>query len=140
MWNHADEIIKNMNISDIPMGTISNPFEDLEQGWQMIIFEKRGYVYILTDEKGLISSFGGSYETADIEFGFTLSQAREKGDHLAHHLIQSFAPGEAGYEEAHQIGKKLADKVLCGKYAYVLTTHTDKGPHHVLCGGFRDTP
>ena len=88
----------------------------------------------------MISSFGCSYETADIEFGFTLSQAWEKGDHLAHHLIQSFAPGEVGYEEAHQIGKKLADKVLCGKYAYVLTTHTDKGPHHVLCGGFRDTP
>lgn len=58
----------------------------------------------------MISSFGCSYETADIEFGFTLSQAREKGDHLAHHLIQSFAPGEVGYEEAHQIGKKLADK------------------------------
>ena len=91
-----------------------------------------------TDGKMLVSSFGCSYETADIEFGFTLSQAREKGDHLAHHLIQSFAPGEVGYEEA--IGKKLADKVLCGKYAYVLTTHTDKGPHHVLCGGFRDTP
>ena len=52
MWNHADEIIKNMNISDIPMGTISNPFEDLEQGWQMIIFEKRGYVYILQTKRG----------------------------------------------------------------------------------------
>lgn len=43
-----------------------------------------------TDDKILISSFGCSYETADIEFGFTLSQAREKGDNLAHHLIQSF--------------------------------------------------
>ena len=28
-----------------------------------------------TDEKMLVSSFGCSYETADIEFGFTLSQA-----------------------------------------------------------------
>lgn len=83
-----------------------------------------------TDEKILVSSFGCSYETADIEFGFTLSQARDKGDNLAHHLIQSFAPGEVGYEEAHRIGKELADKVLGGKYEYVLTTHIDKGHIH----------
>lgn len=83
-----------------------------------------------TDDKILISSFGCSYETADIEFGFTLSQAREKGDNLAHHLIQSFAPGEVSYEEAHRIGKELADKVLGGRYEYVLTTHIDKGHIH----------
>ena len=47
-----------------------------------------------TDEKMLVSSFGCSYETADIEFGFTLSQALDKGSNLAHHLIQSFEPGE----------------------------------------------
>ena len=46
-----------------------------------------------TDEKVLVSSFGCSYETADIEFGFTLSQALEKGNNLAHHLIQAFEPG-----------------------------------------------
>ena len=51
MWNHADEIIKNMNISDIPMGTISNPFEDLEQGWQMIFLKKEG-MYIFYRRKG----------------------------------------------------------------------------------------
>lgn len=31
-----------------------------------------------TDEKMLVSSFGCSYETADIEFAFTLSQALDK--------------------------------------------------------------
>ena len=47
-----------------------------------------------TDGKMLISSFGCSYETADIEFGYTPSQARDKGNNLAFHLIQSFAPGK----------------------------------------------
>ena len=47
-----------------------------------------------TDEKILISSYGCDYETADIEFGFTLSQALDKGNNLAHHLIQAFDPGE----------------------------------------------
>jgi hypothetical protein len=32
-----------------------------------------------TDDKMLVSSFGCSYETADIEFAFTLSQALDKG-------------------------------------------------------------
>ena len=67
-----------------------------------------------TDEKILVSSFGCSYETADIEFGFTLSQAMEKGNNLAHHLIQSFAPGEVEYEKALEIGRQLADAVTKG--------------------------
>ena len=33
-----------------------------------------------TDGKMLVSSFGCSYETADIEFGFTLSQALDRGN------------------------------------------------------------
>ena len=52
-----------------------------------------------TDGKMLVSSFGCSYETADIEFGFTLAQAIDKGNNLAHHLIQSFEPGEVDYEK-----------------------------------------
>ena len=44
-----------------------------------------------TDDKMLVSSFGCSYETADIEFAFTLSQALDKGNNLAHQP----APGPA---------------------------------------------
>ena len=83
-----------------------------------------------TDEKMLVSSFGCAFETADIEFGFTLSQALDKGNNLAHHLIQSFAPGEATYRQAHEIGRQLADAVTKGQYEYVLTTHIDKGHIH----------
>ena len=83
-----------------------------------------------TDEKVLVSSFGCSYETADIEFGFTLSQALEKGNNLAHHLIQAFEPGEMDYEKAHEIGRQLADAVTKGQHEYVLTTHIDKGHIH----------
>ena len=52
---------------------------------------------------------------------------RENSPNKAYHLIQAFAPGEVSFEEAHQIGKELADKVLEGKYSYVVTTHIDKG-------------
>ena len=79
-----------------------------------------------TEEKLLVSSYGCSVETADIEMEFTLKQCYQKGNNLAHHLIQSFEPGEVSYEDAHRIGKELAEEILGGKYEYVLTTHTDK--------------
>ena len=83
-----------------------------------------------TDEKILISSYGCYHETADIEFGFTLSQSLDKGNNLAHHLIQAFDPGETTPEQAYEIGRRLADEVTKGQYEYVLTTHIDKGHVH----------
>lgn len=83
-----------------------------------------------TDDKLLVSSFACAYETADIEFELLLSQAIQKGNNLAHHLVQAFEPGETTPEQAHKIGRQLADEVLQGKYPYVLTTHIDKGHIH----------
>ena len=83
-----------------------------------------------TDGKMLVSSFGCSYETADIDFEYTLSPALHKGNNLACHLIQSFEPGEVDYQKAHEIGKQLADAVTKGQHEYVLTTHIDKGHVH----------
>ena len=83
-----------------------------------------------TDGKMLVSTFGCSYETADIEFEHTLSKAIQKGNNLAHHLIQSFEPGESTPEQAHEIGRRLADEATKGRHEYILTTHIDKGHIH----------
>ena len=83
-----------------------------------------------TDDKMFVSSYGCSYETADIEFQMLLDQAFKKGNNLAHHLIQAFEPGETTPEQAHKIGRQLADEVLGVKYPYVITTHIDKGHLH----------
>ena len=87
-----------------------------------------------TEENILVDSFACAPETADITFGFALSNTCNKSDTKAYHLIQSFAPGEVTHEEAHRIGKELADSILGGNYSYVITTHTDKGhPHnHII--------
>ncbi len=84
-----------------------------------------------TDGKILISSFGCSPETADIEFEWTRRQAIDKGNNLGRHIIQSFSPTDnVSPEQAHEIGMKLAEQVLGGKYEFVLSTHTDKGHVH----------
>ena len=83
-----------------------------------------------TDEKILISSFACNPKTAHLEFEQTKRECNSKAKILARHLIQAFAPGETTPEQAHQIGLELCERVLQGKYEYVLTTHIDKGHLH----------
>ena len=84
-----------------------------------------------TDGTLLVSSFACLPETADIEFEWTRRQAIDKGNSLGRHIIQSFSPEDnITPEQAHEIGMKLAEQVLGGKYEFVLSTHTDKQNIH----------
>ena len=47
-----------------------------------------------------------------------------------YHLVQSFATGEVTPELAHQIAKELADRMLGGRYEYVIGTHLNTGHIH----------
>ena len=78
------------------------------------------------DGKLLVSSFGCAAEIGDIEL---LRHSVDKGTYLGCHLIQTFELGDASPEEAHEIGMHL-EKILGGKYEFVLTTHIDKGHIH----------
>ena len=53
-----------------------------------------------TDEKMFVSSYACSPETAAYDFKYTLDHCRENSPNKAYHLIQAFAPGEVGFEEA----------------------------------------
>lgn len=84
-----------------------------------------------TDGTLLVSSFACLPETADIEFEWTRRQAIDKGNNLGRHIIQSFSPEDnITPEQAHEIGMKLAEQVLGGKYEFVISTHTDKHQIH----------
>ena len=83
-----------------------------------------------TDGKMLVDSFGCTPETADHEFEYELKKTLTAGPNKAFHLIQSFMPGEVTYDEAHAIGTELADRLLEGKYSYVIATHIDHDHIH----------
>ena len=87
-----------------------------------------------TEEQLLVDTFGCGVETARHDFEYALSRTKRSDKNQAFHLIQSFAKGEVSHEEAHRIGIELADKLLEGKYSYIVATHTDKGhPHnHII--------
>ena len=48
---------------------------------------------------------------------------------IAYHGYQSFAPGEATPEIAHQIGVELAQRLWGDRYQVVVATHLDKANH-----------
>ena len=48
---------------------------------------------------------------------------------IAYHGYQSFAPGEATPEMAHEIGIRLAERLWGNKYQVVVATHLDKTHH-----------
>ena len=83
-----------------------------------------------TEGKILVDSFACTPQTAGQEFAFTLSHGTGQGDNKAFHLIQSFATGEVTPEQAHRLGKELADRLLQGNYSYVLATHTNTRTTH----------
>lgn len=87
-----------------------------------------------TEEQLLIDTFGCGVETVRHDFEYALSKTKHSDKNQAFHLIQSFAKGEVSHEEAHRIGIELADKLLEGRYSYIIATHTDKGhPHnHII--------
>ena len=87
-----------------------------------------------TEQQLLVDSFGCHPDTAKHDFEYALSRTKQSDKNQAYHLIQSFAKGEVTHEEAHRIGIELADKLLGGRYNYIVATHTDKGhPHnHII--------
>ncbi|KAF5051701.1 hypothetical protein DSECCO2_416270 [anaerobic digester metagenome] len=56
-WDNAEKDISIMCISDIPLGTLRNPFNDCEQSWQILIWEKRDYVYIMQGDDPCCTEF-----------------------------------------------------------------------------------
>jgi len=66
-----------------------------------------------------------------MEFQFLLDRARAGGNTIGRHLIQSFSPEDKiTPQKAHELGQKLAAKILAGQYAYVLATHLDRDHIH----------
>lgn len=83
-----------------------------------------------TDDEIYVTTYLCSRENAYKEFELTKKQFNSRTKTLAHHLIQSFVPEEVSFEEAHQVGIELCEKILEGKYEYVLATHIDKDHIH----------
>ena len=86
--------------------------------------------YIINPEKTdggrLVSSFGCSPKTADLEMAITADKGSKNGNRLAYHMVQSFAQDDdITPEKAHELGMEFAKKVTGGRHEFVVSTHID---------------
>ena len=83
-----------------------------------------------TEQSFFESSYACTLETAFADMRQTKERWHKSGGVQGYHLVQSFAAGEVTPELAHRIAKELADRVLGGRYEYVIGTHLNTGHIH----------
>ena len=83
-----------------------------------------------TEQSCFESSYACTLETAFADMRQTKERWHKLGGVQGYHLVQSFVAGEVTPELAHQIAKELADRVLGGRYEYVIGTHLNTGHIH----------
>ena len=45
-WDHADRDLRHFVASDVPFGSLHEPYDDRDEGWRIAIFEHAGWVYV----------------------------------------------------------------------------------------------
>ena len=87
-----------------------------------------------TEKSCFESSFACTLETAFEDMRQTKERWHKLGGVQGYHLVQSFAADEVTPELAHQIAQELAERVLGGRYEYVIGTHlnTDHIHSHIV--------
>ena len=87
-----------------------------------------------TEQSCFESLYACTLETAFADMRQTKECWHKSGGVQGYHLVQSFAADEVTPELAHQIAKELADRVLGGRYEYVIGTHlnTDHIHSHIV--------
>ncbi len=87
------------------------------------------------DEEGrevlrqLVSGINCRPATAIVEMTAVKKRFGKENGTVAYHGYQSFAPGEATPEMAHEIGMKLAARLWGDRYQVIVATHLDKENH-----------
>ena len=76
-----------------------------------------------------VSGINSSPATARDEMLAVKKRFGKEDGTVAYHGYQSFAPGEATPELAHEIGVKLATRLWGDRYQVIIATHLDKENH-----------
>jgi len=56
-WDRVDQDLQRYTLRDIPAGAVQAPYDDLEQGWQIVIFERGEHTYVLQGEEPCCADF-----------------------------------------------------------------------------------
>lgn len=83
-----------------------------------------------TEEQRYVSGVNCIPEIARDKMLLVKRQFGKEGGIVAFHAYQSFAPGEATPEQAHEIGLELARRLWGERFQVIVATHLDKKHIH----------
>ena len=83
-----------------------------------------------TEKKMYVSGINCDAEYANQQFKHSKDRWEKKGQIVAFHGYQSFKENEVTAELAHEIGKKLAERMWCENFEVVVATHLNTGHYH----------
>lgn len=136
LWRIKGRIGKFVDYAANPE-KMENPAFDEEDISAVISYamreEKTGERIISDEGKGILRQFVSGINccpgTAVSEMMAVKRRFGKEGGTTAYHGYQSFAPGEATPEVAHEIALKLAEELWGERYQVVVATHLDKANH-----------
>jgi hypothetical protein len=56
-WDNAERDMRHFVAEDVPLGSMMEPVDDADEDWQIVIFEHRGFVYVLEGSKPHAQTF-----------------------------------------------------------------------------------
>ena len=63
-WDHVDRDLRHFIPSDVPLGTLDEPYEDADEDWRLMLFEHGGFVYVLEGDSPRIADFPRFFKVA----------------------------------------------------------------------------
>lgn len=93
-WDHVEVALKTFEPASIPRGTRDAPFDDLEQGWRILVFEEGSFIYVLEGDDPSCTEFATWFKvkTADYVAAWSAAIADARADRRnAGTLEQAFA-------------------------------------------------
>lgn len=126
LWRVKDNIGRVIRYAENEAKTLAPCDSTAETIGEVIDYAARGDA---TDMQRLVSGINCSPENAKAEMQAVKEFYKKTGGTLAYHGYQSFAEGEVSPEQAHEIGKELAERLWGDRHQVLVATHVDKASH-----------
>ena len=56
-WDNVERDLRHFTTEDVPFGSLDEPVDDADEDWQIVIFEHRGFVYVLEGNEPHTTAF-----------------------------------------------------------------------------------
>jgi hypothetical protein len=64
VWDHADRDLRHFILTDIPLGTRVEPYQDRDDGWRIVIFEEADWVYVAEGADADATEFASTFRVS----------------------------------------------------------------------------